>query len=72
MSINRKVLGQLPIHEKRYRNAIWNEIIKYRKYVINDPKARKKEKVLLYGSYLGRDMYYMMNHLREIYINRKR
>lgn len=60
-SCNRMVYSQIPYEKKFERNSVWNEIKKYRKIVLMDSKARKRERVSCFVSYLGQDAFYLFN-----------
>lgn len=62
-SCNRMVYSQISYKDKKNRNLIWNEILKYRKIVILDNKARKRERISCGISYLGQNAFYAFNYI---------
>ena len=62
-SCNRMVYSQIAYKDKKNRNLIWNEILKYRKIVILDNKARKRERISCGISYLGQNAFYAFNYI---------
>lgn len=52
-SVNRAIYLQIPSDKKEERKQIWNEMKKYRKTVLKDEKARKREKIMALISYCG-------------------
>lgn len=57
-SCNRMVYSQIPYHEKQARNRVWQEILQYRRMVLLDNKARKRERISCLVSYLGQGIFY--------------
>jgi len=57
------VYSQISYKDKKNRNLIWNEILKYRKIVILDNKARKRERISCGISYLGQNAFYAFNYI---------
>lgn len=53
-SVNRAIYWQIPSQYKDQRKRVWNEMKKYRKTVVFDGSARKREKCIAMFSYLGR------------------
>lgn len=56
-NVNRAVYLQIPINEKDARNAVWREMMKYRKIVLRDKDARKREKIMALCTYLGQTLF---------------
>lgn len=61
LSVNRTVYSQIPYRMRKERKRLWQEIIKYRKIVLLDCKARKRERLCCGISYLGQPVYYFFN-----------
>lgn len=56
-SLNRGIYLQMPREKKDERNAIWAELKKYRKMVLHDGKARKRERLMAFTTYLGQGIF---------------
>lgn len=58
------ILFQIKEHEfTKERDLLWNEILKYRKHVLIDKKARKKNRMAALISYMG---FYVTTHLYHL------
>ncbi|MCI9173371.1 MAG: glycosyltransferase family 2 protein [Lachnospiraceae bacterium] len=66
-SVCRGVYTQIPYKMCNQRNRLWKEILKYRKIVLFDEKARKRERLSLLVSFLGQPAYYVFNRCFIIY-----
>lgn len=55
--VNRLVYDQIPRSYKSERNIVWKEIRKYRRFVLNDIKAKKYERLLAVLSYTGKNLF---------------
>ena len=62
-SVNRCVYFQLPRERKEERLKVWDEMAKYRKTVISDPKARKRERLAALLSYAGPGAFHLLSGL---------
>ena len=67
ISVNRTVYSQIPYKMRKERKKVWQEIIKYRKIVLLDQKARKRERFICGISYLGQPVYYLLNRCFLLY-----
>lgn len=62
-SCNRAVYLQIPSKMKKERDAVWQEMKKYRGTVIKDKKARKSERIIALLSYLGQTILGLFSYL---------
>ena len=60
-SCNRMVYSQIPYNKKVERDKIWKEIKKYRRIVLFDKNARKRERFSCLVGYLGQGCFYVFN-----------
>lgn len=60
-NVNRAVYLQIPRKYKRERDAVWEEMKKYRKTVIFDKEARKRERLMALLSYLGQPFFSILS-----------
>ena len=69
--INRLVYPQIPNDQIIYREAVWNEIEKYRKLVYADKEAKLYERILALTSCLGDNFLewavVVFNKIRKLY-----
>lgn len=59
-SLNRSVYLNYPFSRKKERMMIWEEMKKYRRAIIFDPMARKRERIAALLSYLGADIFHIL------------
>ena len=59
-SLNRSVYLNFPFSSKKERMQVWAEMKKYRRAIIFDPLARKRERVAAILSYLGADLFHLL------------
>ena len=69
-SANRNVYFMLPYDRKEERLKVWAEMKKYRKTVLFDPHARKRERLAVLVSYMGSGIFHMFSKLYKRYIMR--
>lgn len=60
-SVNRAIYLQIPLDKKEERKQIWNEMKKYRKTVLQDENARKREKLMVIISYCGPTIFSILS-----------
>ena len=60
-SVNRSIYLQIPYNKKNERKQIWFEMKKYRKTVLFDKNARKRERMVALFSYLGADAMMLLS-----------
>ena len=58
-SVNRAIYFQIPRALKQERLQVWREMKKYRKTVILDPHARKRERLAALLSYSGPEIFHL-------------
>ena len=58
-SVNRSIYLQLPHDRKQERKQVWQEMKKYRKTVIFDSHARKRERLAALLSYSGSEIFHL-------------
>lgn len=56
-SVNRMVLAQVPAEYVEDRDSLWRELKKYRKLVLRDGDARKRERLAALVSLLGKEPF---------------
>ena len=59
-SANRMVYFSIPYDRKAERHQVWAELKKYRKTVLFDPKARKRERIMAMCTYLGSSVFHVL------------
>ena len=59
-SLNRSVYLNFPFSRKKERMQVWAEMKKYRRAIIFDPLARKRERIAALLSYLGADLFHLL------------
>lgn len=59
-SLNRSVYLNIPYKCRKERLLIWSEMKKYRRAIIFDPQARKRERIAALLSYLGADIFHLL------------
>lgn len=59
-SANRMVYFSIPYSMREERLKVWEEMCKYRKAIILDPKARKRERIAALLTYLGADLFHVL------------
>lgn len=62
-STNRGTYLLLPKDRKEERMQVWNEMKKYRKTVLFDPNARKRERLAALLSYAGPSLFHLFSGL---------
>ena len=65
--VNRVVYLNLPHSRKEERRKVWAELIKYRKAVLFDKHARKRERIMALISYGGPEIFYLVSGLFRLY-----
>ena len=58
-SVNRAIYLQLPHDRKDERKQVWQEMKKYRKTVLLDSQARKRERLAALLSYSGAEIFHL-------------
>lgn len=71
-SVNRSTYFLLPNDKKEERMKVWEEMKKYRREVLFDPHARKRERIAALITYLGPGFFHMFSKLYRRYIMRER
>lgn len=71
-SVNRATYFNIPYRLKEERMKIWEEMKKYRREVLFDPHARKRERLAALVSYLGPGFFHMFSRLYRRYLMRER
>ena len=71
-SVNRSTYFLLPNDKKEERMQVWEEMKKYRREVLSDPHARKREKIAALITYLGPGFFHMFSKLYRRYLMRER
>lgn len=59
-SLNRSVYLFFPFSSKKERMQLWEEMKKYRRAIIFDPHARKRERIAALLSYMGADLFHIL------------
>lgn len=59
-SLNRSVYLNFPFSRRKERMLVWAEMKKYRRAIIFDPQARKRERIAALLSYLGADLFHIL------------
>ena len=59
-SLNRSVYLNFPFTRRSERMQVWAEMRKYRRAIITDSKARKRERIAALLSYLGADLFHLL------------
>lgn len=59
-SLNRSVYLNFPFTRRNERMQVWAEMKKYRKAIITDSQARKRERIAALLSYLGADLFHLL------------
>lgn len=71
-SANRSTYFLLPKDHKEERMQVWEEMKKYRREVLFDPHARKRERLAALVSYLGPGFFHMFSKIYRRYLMRER
>ena len=69
-ALNRVVYFYLPFSRKEERRKVWAELIRYRREVLTDSRARKRERIMALASYAGSFMFSLMSGLFRLYHSR--
>ncbi len=71
-SVNRSTYFLLPYDHKEERMKVWEEMKKYRREVLFDPHARKRERLAALMTYLGPGFFHMFSKIYRRYLMRVR
>ncbi len=71
-STNRSTYFLLPKDKKEERMQVWEEMKKYRRTVLFDPHARKRERLAALMTYAGSGFFYMFSRLYRRYLMMER
>ena len=71
-SVNRSHYFLLPNDKKEERMQVWEEMKKYRREVLSDPHARKRERIAALMTYLGPGFFHMFSKLYRRYLMMER
>ncbi len=66
-NINRTVYLNLPHERKEERRKVWAEVIKYRREVLTDKHARKRERLMALFTYAGPEIFWLLSGLFRLY-----
>ena len=69
-STNRCTYLLLPNDKKEERMKVWEEMKKYRRTVLSDPKARKREKIAALLTYAGPSFFHLFSRIYRRYLMR--
>lgn len=71
-SVNRSHFFLLPRDHKEERMQVWEEMKKYRRTVLFDPHARKRERLAALVSYLGPGFFHMFSKIYRYHLMREK
>ncbi len=70
-NINRTVYLNLPHNKKEERRKVWAEIVKYRREVLTDKHARKRERIMALCTYAGAEIFWLISGLFRLYHSKR-
>ena len=70
-NMNRTAYLNLPHNKKEEHRKVWAEIVKYRREVLTDKHARKRERIMALCTYAGAEIFWLISGLFRLYHSKR-